>query len=138
MKGKNMQVNSISNNTFGARIAPSEYLNKAIDLAKNDVASGTEEGIKRAATFYNSLRTIELDGSKKELSINNSYKYLPPILSLDGTKFFVDIYHDVSHKIGLAVQEAVNIMSEAKYFRGEMKNYAEKADLSKAFDKWLM
>lgn len=136
MKGIGMQINSINNVNFGARIVPSEYLNKAIYMAKYDYESGTAEGKKRASTFYNSLRTIESDGTKKELSINDSNKNLPPILNLDGTKFFIETYRDVENKTAAAVQDAVNLMAQAKYFRNEMKNEADKVNLSYAFDVW--
>ena len=131
-----MRVNSISNNAFGARIMPSEYLNKAIDLAKSDVAGGTKEGQKRAARFFNNLVAIESDNSRKLLTINDSNKKLPPILNLDGTKFFVETYKDAEDKTALAVQEAINTMAESKYFQGEVKDEASKMSLNHAFDYW--
>ena len=133
-----MQVNSVNTVTFGAKIMPSEYLNKAIDLAKVDAASGTKEGIQRAEAFYNSLRTIELDSTKKELSINDNDKKLPPILSLDGTRRFVELYRNAENVTGRAVQEAINFMAISKYFRSEMKNEAENVNLLTAFDKWIV
>ena len=137
-KEKEMQVNSISNTTFGARIIPSEYLNKAIYLAKYDYESGTPEGKKRAVTFYNSLRTIELDNRTNELSIVDTDKKLPPILKLDGTKRLIESYKDCEHKIGNAVQEAINSLADSKYFRGEMKREeANKVNLEYAFDAWV-
>ena len=132
-----MQVNSINNTTFGARIMPSEYLNKAIYLAKYDFESGTPEGKKRAAEFYNSLRTIELDNRTNELSIIDTDKKLPPILKLDGTKRFIETYKDCEQKIGRAVQEAINSLADSKYFRGEIKrDAAQKVNLEYAFDVW--
>ena len=133
-----MQVNPINNTSFGARIVPSEYLNKAIELAKTDAQSGTEQGLKSAATFYNSLKTIEMDKTKSKLLISDADKNMPPILSLDGTRRIVELYRDVENKLGRAVQEAINSMAEIKYFRGEIKNYAQKENLTKAFDKWVM
>ena len=133
-----MQVYPINNTIFSARIVPSEYLNKAIDLAKQDAASGTKQGIDNASKFYNSLRTIELDGSKKELSISDADKSLPPVVRLDGTKFFVETYKDVENKTAVAVQDAINTLADSKYFQGEMRNDASKVDLKYAFDVWRM
>lgn len=133
-----MQVNSVNSTIFGAKIMPSEYLNKAIDLAKADVANGTKDGIQRAETFYNSLRTIESDSNVKELSINDNDKKLPPILSLDGTRRFVELYKNAENITGRAVQEAINFMAISKYFRNEMKNEAANVNLLKAFDKWIV
>ena len=131
-----MQVNQINNTSFGARILPSAYLNKAIDIAKKDAVSGTKDGKERAATFFNSLRTIELDGSKKELSIIDIDKNLPPMLKLDGTKRFIESYKEPAN-IGLAVQEAINAMVDSKYFRGEKIFDAQKVNLEHVFDIWV-
>ena len=133
-----MQIYNVTPVSFGAKIIPSEYLNKAIDLAKSDIEGGTKSGYKRASTFFNSLRTIELDGSKKQLYITENNNNLPPTLHLDGTKRFIEIYRDSEHKTGTAVQEAINSMAESKYFRGEMRDDAQKVNLSYAFDLWKM
>ena len=128
-----MQVNSIDRTSFEAKIVPSQYLNKAIELAKADALSGTKEGRKRAEIFYNNLKTIELDNNYSKLSIVDKDKKLPPILCLDGTRFFIEKYNGIAK----AVQEAVKKMAEAKYFNGEVKNYAEKENLAVAFNKWV-
>lgn len=131
-----MQLKSVSNTTFCAKIIPSKYFNKAIDLAKEDVACGSDEALRRAATFYNNLKTIELDNTRKELAIKAPYPYMPPILKLDNSCSFIEISSIHNDNTGLLVQEAINSLADSKYSCGEIKDYAKDVDLKYAFDVW--
>ena len=130
-----MQINPINNTTFGAKIVPSVYLNKAIDLAKEDAKSINDIDKFRALKFYNNLRKIELDSSRNQLVITKNKKDTLPILMLDNDRSYIPVYKNVEGGIGAIVQDAINSLAARTYLTTDIKHRVYINE--KSFDAWV-
>ena len=130
-----MQVNSVNSMTFGAKIIPSEYLNKAIDLAKKDAKSLNDMDRHRARKFYNNLRTIELDCTRTQLVIDKNNNSTLPVLILDNDRSYIPVYKNVEGGIGAIVQNAINTLAKRTYFASDIKHHVFMNENS--FDAWV-
>jgi hypothetical protein len=77
-----MQINPVYSKSFQARILPSKALTSALELAQSEARSGNEESIKKAARFYNNLRTIENDIAEENFFIDINPRMFYPYTRL--------------------------------------------------------
>lgn len=131
-----MQINSVNNTSFHANILPSRALTSALELAQSEARIGGEKGVKRAAKFYNSLKTIENDKTNDNFFIDiNPIKFYPYIRLGNSTEL-LEFFKYKDNNIANAVIDGINKLVERKYLASERANEAKDVDLTKTFLKW--
>lgn len=131
-----MQIYSVNNTNFKANILPSRALTSALELAQSEARTGGEKGMKRAAKFYNSLRTIENDKTEDYFFIDMNSERFYPYIRLGNITRILEFFKYKENNIANAVIDGVNKLVENKYTVSEMVNEAKNVDLTKSFIKW--
>ena len=131
-----MQINSINSTNFKAKIIPSQALSSALELAQEEAKSGREEGLKLAAKFYNSLRTIEKDRTAELFFVDATPVHFYPHMRLGRTTRLLEYFGNTPRDIAYSIISGVNKLVEGRYLRDQMADDAKNTDLTKAFLRW--
>ena len=132
-----MQVNTVNNISFGAKIIPSKALDAALEMAQNDANIGTKEGLKRASEFYNYLRTIENDTNAETFFVDANPHHLYPYMCLGRSKRILEFFGQGGSGIAASIQDGVKKLVEGKYLKSEIVDEAKDVDLTKVFNRWI-
>ena len=133
-----MQVNTVNNVSFGAKIIPSKALDSALELAQNEAYKGTKEGLKRSAEFYNYLRTIENDATADNFFVDANPAFFYPYMQLGKSKRLLEFFGSSGKDIAHSIQNGVKKLVEGKYLRSEIVDEAKDVDLTNAFSRWIL
>ena len=132
-----MQVNSIDNTSFEARIISSKALDSALELAQSEASKETKEGIKFASEFYNNLRTIEKDESAATFFVDANPVHLYPYMRLGKNTRLLPFFGYSGKDIAYSIIDGVKKLVEGKYLKSEIVDEAKDVDLKKAFMRWV-
>ena len=131
-----MQLNHFSGTNFQAKIIPSQALSAALELAQMEAKSGTKEGLKSAAKFYNSLRTIEKDKIASTFFVDSNPLHFYPYIQLGKNIRLLEYKGDTQRDKARSVMDGINKLVEGRYLRDQISDEAKDVDLVSAFVRW--